>query len=328
MINKYQISIILGFFVLSGVISYSALNFQNAKIDSNEVFADQMKEKTYFKDLQYYSFKENGDKLSLKASELTIIDSKDLKFTLPDGELYQNNDKIKFRSVKGEYIAKTSTLNLSGDVNIKTQDGSSHKADFIKYLGSEETFTANGNTISEVNNIQGQDKFKITAAHLKSNIAQKRILFEGDVKAKLIRNRSYEGSVSLEAHKMILNQLESHVFLEGDVSLERNRYYLHANKADIFLDNFNKSLKYYVLYDDIKLVEKLRLDDGTTTTRKAYSEKLEGYMREAKIVLSGAPRVEQGNDLIQGYQITLRENVELVEVDDSQTSFTIKRNNK
>ena len=81
-----------------------------------------------------------------------------------------------------------------------------------------------------------------------------------------------------------------------------------------------------MLYDDIKLVEKLKLDDGTTSTRKAYSEKLEGYMREAKIVLTGAPRVEQGSDLIQGYQITLRENVELVEVDDSQTSFTIKRN--
>lgn len=325
MLNKYQISIILGFFALSGVISFSALNSQIGDVDSTEVSADQIKEKTYFKDLRYFSFKENESKLSLKASELTIIDSRDLKFNLPDGELFQKNDKIKFRSVKGEFLAESNTLNLSGDVNIKTQDGSSHKADFIKYVGVDDTFTANGNTESEVNNLEGQDKFKVTASHLKSSLTKKKILFEGDVKAKLIRNRNYEGTVNLEAHKMILNQLESHVFLEGDVSLKRNKYYLHANKADIFLENFNKSLKYYVLYDDIKLVEKLILDDGTTTTRKAYSEKLEGYMREAKIVLSGAPRVEQGNDLIQGYQITLRENVELVEVDDSQTSFRIKR---
>ena len=49
-------------------------------------------------------------------------------------------------------------------------------------------------------------------------------------------------------------------------------------------------------------------------------------MREAKIVLTGAPRVEQDQDVIKGYQITLRENVELVEVDDSQTSFKINRN--
>ena len=48
--------------------------------------------------------------------------------------------------------------------------------------------------------------------------------------------------------------------------------------------------------------------------------------KTGKILLSGAPRVEQGDDIIKGYQITLRENVEMVEVDDSQSSFSLKRN--
>ncbi len=88
--------------------------------------------------------------------------------------------------------------------------------------------------------------------------------------------------------------------LSDNVYLERNNYNLRAQRADIYLENFNKKLKYYVLYDDIKLVEELTLPNGTKQTRKAYSEKLEGYMSQGKIVLTGAPSVEQGDDLIKG----------------------------
>ena len=80
-----------------------------------------------------------------------------------------------------------------------------------------------------------------------------------------------------------------------------------------------------MFYDDIKLVEQLNTSEGNSQTRRAYSEKLEGYMSQGKIVLTGAPRVEQGDDLIKGYQITLRENVELVEVEEAQSSFKLKK---
>ena len=75
----------------------------------------------------------------------------------------------------------------------------------------------------------------------------------------------------------------------------------------------------------MKLEEKLVIPGKKPQLRKAYSEKLEGHQRSAKVILTGAPRVEQGEDIIQGYQITLRENVELVEVDDAQSSFNLKK---
>jgi lipopolysaccharide export system protein LptA len=78
----------------------------------------------------------------------------------------------------------------------------------------------------------------------------------------------------------------------------------------------------------VKLEEKLKLKSGKNQTRRAFAEKLEGHQRTGKIILTGAPRVEQGNDIIKGYQITLRENVELVEVDDSQSSFSLKKDKK
>ena len=132
-------------------------------------------------------------------------------------------------------------------------------------------------------------------------------------------------SFDFKANRVELNMLKSLVSLSDNVLLHRNNYDLEAQKAEIFLENYNKKLKYYVLYDDIKLEEKLSMNDGSKQMRKAYSEKLEGYMAEEKVVLTGAPRVEQGEDLIKGYQIILRENVELVEVDDSQSSFDLNK---
>jgi hypothetical protein len=47
-------------------------------------------------------------------------------------------------------------------------------------------------------------------------------------------------------------------------------------------------------------------------------------MNENKIVLTGYPRAYQFDDVIKGNIITLRENNEVVEVDDSNTKFKIR----
>ena len=127
------------------------------------------------------------------------------------------------------------------------------------------------------------------------------------------------------AENVVVNSPESRINLSKSVKLRRNNYYLTAGNAEIFLENFNKKLKYYSLYDDVKLEEKIELHSGGTQTRRAYAEKLEAHQATGRVVLTGAPRVEQGKDIIKGYQITLRENVELVEVDDSKSSFSLKK---
>jgi lipopolysaccharide export system protein LptA len=64
----------------------------------------------------------------------------------------------------------------------------------------------------------------------------------------------------------------------------------------------------------------------SSTVRRAYSERLEGFGQEQKMILSGAPRVEQGEDVIKGYRITIRQNIDLIEVDDSMSDMQIKKN--
>ena len=57
-------------------------------------------------------------------------------------------------------------------------------------------------------------------------------------------------------------------------------------------------------------------------------KKFLNYFKIKKFYLTGSPRVIQGSDVIKGYKVTLRENLEMVEVDDSASSFTIKKKQK
>jgi lipopolysaccharide export system protein LptA len=75
----------------------------------------------------------------------------------------------------------------------------------------------------------------------------------------------------------------------------------------------------------VKMTETMTSPRGENTVRRAYSERLEGFGQEQKMVLSGAPRVEQGSDVIKGYRITIRQNIDLIEVDDSMSDMQIKK---
>jgi len=71
-----------------------------------------------------------------------------------------------------------------------------------------------------------------------------------------------------------------------------------------------------VLYDDVKVVERVETERATFE-RKAFSEKLEGISSEEMVILTGYPKVYQLDDFIKGNKIILRENNEVVEVDDA-----------
>ena len=147
----------------------------------------------------------------------------------------------------------------------------------------------------------------------------------GGVKGDLQRMRKYEGSTKFSSQQMELNGVEGRATLDGDVQLSRQNYFITGGKADIFFENYNKSLKYFVMNDDVKVTEKMTSPQGENSVRRAYSERLEGFGQEQKMVLSGAPRVEQGQDVIKGYRITIRQNIDLIEVDDSMSDMQIKK---
>lgn len=323
MTNKRSIIIISIFGAVTITVLATALNVKRKVAARKKQQTKSKTEKAQFTKLSYFVLDKGERTLSLDAKELNILNSEDLYFKAPIGVLY-NDEQINYKAEKGKYIGKSKELTLIGDVDLKSISGG-HKSKKLYYNGSKKYLEAQGDVKSTFLDEKTKDNILVDSNYVNSWIKDKRTLFMGSVKGRVKRRRAYEESFNFYANRVELNQLKSLVSLAENVKLHRNNYHLEAQKAEIFLENFNKKLKYYVLYDDIKLEEKLSMPDGTTQIRRAFSEKLEGYMADAKVVLSGAPRVEQGEDLIKGYQITLRENVELVEVDDSQSSFDLNK---
>ncbi len=326
MVNTRSFNIIIVFAVLTAIVLFQSFNVSRKNQAAQIPIEIEKDQETEFINLKYFSVEDAKPALNINADVLKMINNTNLNFQNPKGFLFnETGDKLNYEANLGSYRGEQKELNLMGEVNIENIKGS-HQSDRVFYSGKKKFFEASGAVKSRMNDLKTKDSILIESNSMYSWINSGRSVFSGDVKGKVKRRRIYEESFDFMSDQLELNQLNSLVTLTNNVKLDRNNYHLEARKAEIFLENYNKKLKYYVLYDDIKLVERLVLRDGKTQLRRAFSEKLEGYMSEAKVVLSGAPRVEQGNDLIKGYQITLRENVELVEVDDSQSSFELKRN--
>ena len=146
--------------------------------------------------------------------------------------------------------------------------------------------------------------------------------YRGGVNGLVKRKRIYEESLSFKADLLTFNAPQSLVEMKGNVAFKKENLDAFANRGEVFLENYNKKLKYYALYDDVKLQERL-VNNGKPMIRKAFSEKLEGLMSEKKIILTGLPKVFQERDVIKGNKIMIRENVETVEVDDANTNIIL-----
>ena len=325
MVNLRSTLITTSFVVATALVVSKAVGIKEDDISASDVLDVEIIEESTFESMDYYALQNGLKTLALNASTLRIVNQSDLYFTRPDGLLYNNaGEEIAFQAKEGKFKNLKEELFLDGDVVFKASDGD-YQARELYYNGSKDFLEAKGTIEAKLLDSSTKDKINISSNYMSSWINEQRSLFIGDVNGQVKRDRVYEGSFSFKSERMELNRNKSLITLNQNVFLERNNYDLQAQRAEIFLENYNKKLKYYVLYDDIKLVEQLNTSEGNSQTRRAYSEKLEGYMSQGKIVLTGAPRVEQGDDLIKGYQITLRENVELVEVEEAQSSFKLKK---
>lgn len=303
-----------------------SLSESTQSLNQKEVVAVESTEETNFVEVSYYKLQNKEPSVELKSKNLAIKNDNLLNFTNPSGLILTKNREIKYSADEGEMNQASNTLTLSGKVAL-SELNSSYRSDNMQYFGKTDQVFAVGNVVSLIVDERTGDKLNLRSDKLQSQLKTKLLVLEGSVKGSILRARRYEGKMDFSAQNVEVNTPESVVTLSNDVKLHRNNYYLSAGNAEIFLENYNKKLKYYTLYDDVKLEEKLNANSkGESQVRRAYAERLVAHQKTGKIVLTGAPRVEQGSDVIKGYQITLRENVELVEVDDSKSSFNLKRN--
>jgi len=313
------ICILISVFSIFGRFETDSLKQEMKKtVESKELIS-------YFDDIYYYKVESLAKKMVYVAKNL-VFDNADYnsQSILPVGEVYSKDGEIvNYSAGRSIYNPKKYELTFESDVIISTKNliVTSNKA---KYHTEEEIMTNWGNVKSDVTDEKNGDKIIVFSDEVVSRPYKKTSKFSGDVHGYIKRKKIYEERINFKSQQLLLDLNAYTAELITDVYLQKGGLEARAKRGEIYLDNYNKNLKYYVLYDDVKMLEKLTLKNGTSFVRTGFAEKVEGIVSEDKVILSGNPKVFQVEDVIKGNRITLRENSEVIEIDDAITNFILK----
>ena len=329
-----QYAIIVLFFISCGGLiffsSFDQLSHYGAElapvIKNN---SHDLVEESFFKGVNYFSIANSKPFIDLFSTELSLSNTDGVVLGFGAKGIVYHYDKmgkvlepVYFQSKNCRVLLKMKDLFLENDAQISSGQTSlkAHKI-FVKANGEE--IVAQDDVVTTTNILKTSDQVIINSN--KANYRPKDRLFQyqDHVYGFIKRKKHYEESLAFSTDLLMLNTPQSLVSMKGNVTFKKENLEANANRGEVFLENYNKRLKYYALYDDVRLQERL-INNGKTLVRKAFAEKLEGLISEKKIVLTGFPKVFQQKDVIKGNKIVIRENVETVEVDDANTSITIE----
>ena len=269
-----------------------------------------------------------GPKLNLDAASLSVVNQQLFNFEQPVGRTYtKNGEYVDFKAGSGSYNRGQEILNLDREVELDKNNAQLFARTVI-YDVKKDLADATGGVESHSLDMKTGDKIQINAERAVSYLSKQWTRYTQNVDGKIKRKRKYEPGITFMADELVADLEQSVINLIGSVQINRLNSKVLAKRAEIWLENYNKKLKYYELNDDIRLYEKFKDKAGRTIERKGFAEKLEGISSEKITILSGAPRVLQGKDIIKGTKIILREDSDLVEVEDSNTRFSLEKDNK
>jgi lipopolysaccharide export system protein LptA len=323
----FLFSLLIGFIFIK---SYKPMRSDGFGADTDSILKETP---TIMKGIDYFNLKDNVPQMSLFASEMESIGEDYVLFTHPNGQFFYLDKKdlttkvINYQATQAEYLKNKNMLKLMRQVSIKSQD-STYTGDLLTYYFLKEKIIAKG-TVELISfdpkkfqTIQIQSDRMI--AYPMKKWSKFYPLATGEVKDSF--NKS--PPMKFRAGEIVFDGLKETILMDNKAYIERGKMNLSARKGDIFLENKNKKLKYLVFNDDVKLHETIIMSNGKEVIRKGFSERLEGFGREDMFVLSGAPRVEQGEDVVKGYKITLREKMEFIEIDDAMSDLSTQKKEK
>ena len=291
-------------------------------------------DESFFKNVNYYSVENSRAFIELESNELSISNSDGVVIGFnPVGTLFRYEkltnkplEPIYFQSKNSRALLKKKEMFLENEVEIKMSTTNLH-ADKISILSEGELIHAINHVKTESSVEKTNDQILVSSNNAIYKPKLGLIEYQGNIEGIVKRKRIYEESLSFKTDLLTVNEPLSLAQMKGNVAFKKENIDAFANRGEVFLENYNKRLKYYALYDDVRLQERL-VTAGKPLIRKAFSEKLEGLISEKKIILTGLPKVFQERDVIKGNRIIIRENVETVEVDDANSNITIKKDDE
>ncbi|MBT3234602.1 MAG: LPS export ABC transporter periplasmic protein LptC [Bdellovibrionales bacterium] len=326
-----QLLLLLLFSVTLVVTAYYARSHHlSSRVKGGEEAAGQQQRDNFshFSGFNYYTLNQRGaPDLWLSALEVDVDHTRGyFELVRPDGINYGDTKRgpVRHRGERGTLNQKSNFLELYGRVKLSTSESVLYSS-YGNYSMLEDKFFANGRVRTRTISPKSGDKILVNSDQVTMWPGKELSNFKGKVVGKIKRKRVYQPSMDFWADQIEVDLSKSLILLDSKVVIKRGTVKAYARRGEVYLDNYNKKLKYYYLYDDVKVVEQVTLDNGKTKQRRAYGERLDGVVSEEKIILTGYPKVFQEGDVIKGNKIVLRENSSVVEVDDATSKLFLKQ---
>lgn len=290
-------------------------------------------DESFFRGVNFYSIENGRPFLELQSAELSLSAEDGIVIGFdPDGAIYRYDkqfnqlDPVYFKSKNSKAYLRKKELFLEKDVEIKLSN-TTMTAQKVSILNQGEILYAYQGVKTLSILPKDDDQILVSAESATYRPRAQYFEYRTNVEGVIKRKRIYEESINFKTDLLTLNAPLSLAQMQGNVYFNKENLDAYANRGEVFLENYNKRLKYYALYDDVKLQERLKNTQNKDKPfiRKAFAEKLEGQISEKKIILTGLPKVFQERDVIKGNRIIIRENVETVEVDDANTNITLDK---
>lgn len=312
------------------VVLYSFFGeLDDKKFKRQKVGMKRKNKKSYsVNNVELYVVKKGSPVIKLESILLNVVNDNTFDAQDPIGIVYtKDGNPVNYAASRGFVNQSKGTLLLNENVTLKTQD-SVIKSDKMTYGLNNDLCIATGNVRTRNIDSKNGDLITVSSNELESYPKSGRFKYKGSVSGKIKRKLVYEPPVYFKSNNLYLNTGIYKADLSGAVNIKKETLDAYSHRGEIFLNNYNKKLKYFVLYDDVQVYEKVFIGNGPekkSYVRKAFSEKLEGIVSLNKIILSGYPKVFQESDVIKGNIIILRGDTEVVEVMDANTNFILKK---
>lgn len=279
--------------------------------------------------LQFYAVENLKPKTYIDAYYLEVKNKfKEFDFINPKGvfqgkkttdpETHFSAQRLKFNKFKDIVTFKGDVSVIRTPLNVECQTG-------MYWTMSEKLYCQERVKVMAFHE-KTKDEIDINSDEISAFFKEQYSIHKDNVFGTIKRPFLHEPQTDFSANLLTFYFQAGQADLEGLVHVTHGEYDVKSRKGQILIENYNKKLKYFSFDDDVVVEQTSKKIPGGK--RYAYGEKVESVRSQGTIVLTGAPRVIQGKDVIKGNRITLREGASLVEVDDAASSMTYEERKK
>lgn len=291
---------------------------QQSENDTKKVTVQELE------NFSYYFMDAGKPQLFIEGTKglLPSVSSQPLSVDKPEGMAYANEEKVyRYTAEFAELWPDENKIQLSKNV-VLLSDFDDLRGEQATYWAEKKYFFIQGKVQAIHRDPEMGQEIYSDSDEAEAYLNSEHYIFRGNVQGKILRARAYESPIFYRSSQADAQLQQNMIYLQGPVWAKQNRFEAEGLRGEIFLENYNKSLKYYGLYDDVRL-RQFPLIKGKGPVKFAQGEKLDGFMAEKKVVLTGNPRLLQGESKVKGTEITFFENSDVVEAVNADSQINL-----